>query len=168
MCSGRDLIEYGVKILQPCPYGALISRKRQQSSLELLSKCCYSVRNTWTLSSTVRQVGSIWELTYLYTCRWSSPSWSVDSRRCSACHRWREDTWRSDTSHSRACSSCRATNAHVCHTLLKENIVNTSKSNVVSWLETNDFFAHIRQRSRVKCKSCRGWKWGIWIQLPTY
>lgn len=42
---------------------------------------------------------------YLCTCRWSSPSCSDDSHRCSACHRWREDTLHSDTSHSRACFS---------------------------------------------------------------
>lgn len=141
LCFGHNCIEYGVI--------SIISQKRQQSSLEMLSKYWYSVRNIWTWSSTVQQVGSVWGLSYLCTCRWSSPSCSVDSRRCSACHRWREDTWRSDTSHSRACSSCRATNthmhkkAHVCNILLKENVVNTSKSNVVLWLETNDFFAHL-------------------------
>lgn len=38
--------------------------------------------------------------------------------------------------------------ANVCKTqLLTENIMNTSKSNVVLWLETNHFFAHLDKRS---------------------
>lgn len=50
---------------------------------------------------------------YLCTCRWSSPSCSGGSPRCSACRRWREDTWHIGTSRSHVCSSCTVTNAHI-------------------------------------------------------